>query len=132
MRRLFLLLVFTMTLAACGPKIKGTWRASHPNADSPALAIELVRNGKKYNGAMFLLDPNRPTDFTTGKSYPMTVQSADDHEIHYTVEFLPHEPDELVLKLSKPVDGVSFHAVMETVDGRGSPVEFDFERVIAK
>jgi len=78
---------------------------------------------------MFLLDPNQPQNFSSGKRFPMVIKSADDHEILYSVAFLEHEPDKLVLRLNKPMDGPSFHAVMVMVDGRGSPIDFDFERV---
>jgi len=132
MRRCFIALISCLLLAACAPGPRGTWRASHPNGDGPAIAIELVRDGKKFSGSMFLLDPARPNDFSSGTSFPMKIKSADDQEIHYSVEFLPHEPDALILRLSKPVDGPSFHAVMEAVNGRGRPIDFSFDRVSAK
>lgn len=127
-----LLLSSCLLLAACGPSIHGTWHASHPRGDDPAIAIELVRDGKKFSGTMFLLDANTPGDFSSGTRYPMTIKSADDHEIRYSVEFLAHEPDHLILRLSQPTDGASFHAVMVMEDGRGEPMEFDFARVGTK
>lgn len=121
-----------LLLTACARGPKGTWRASHPRGDDPAIGIELKRDGSKYSGTMFLLNPNAPQDFSYGPQFTMTIHSVDAQEIRYSVEFLPHEPDELVLRLNKPVDGPSFHAVMSSVDGRGEPLDFNFERVLEK
>jgi hypothetical protein len=130
MRRLCLLLACSLLLAACARGPKGSWRAVHTRGDDPALAMEITRDGRKYTGAMFLLNADTPNDFSHGRRYPMTIQSADEHEIHYSVEFLPHEPDELILHLNKPVEGPAFTAVMSSVDGRGEPMDFSFERVL--
>lgn len=129
MRRAFIILTCGLLLGACAPRSHGTWRASHPNGDRPALAIELTRDGKYFHGAMFLLDPNQPQNFASGQRFPMVIKSADDREIIYSVEFLAHEPDRLVLRLDKPADGPSFRALLVPLDGRSSPIEFNFERV---
>ncbi len=129
MHRLLPALACALLLAACAPKPKGTWRASHPNGGQAALGMEITRDGKVYSGAMYVLDPNAPHNFTTAQRFPIKIHSADDHEILYSVEFLPHQPDELVLHLDKPVDGMSFNATMETTDGQSTPVDFEFDRV---
>lgn len=132
MRRLCFLFTCALLLTACKPAIQGTWRAAHPRGDELGLGMDLVREGNKYTGAMYLLEPSAPNDFAHARKFPMTITSVEGNEIHYSVEFLPHEPDQLVLTLSKPVEGPSFRGVMATVNGRGEPVEFNFERVIEK
>ncbi len=134
MRRLakLALLAGSLCLAACGPKIRGTWRASHPNENQPAIAMELTRLGSKYSGAMYLLNPDTPNDFTSGKSYPITIKNASDQSIRFTVEFLAHEPDDLILDLHQPVDGPTFSGTLHSADGRGSNIDLDFTRLPVK
>ncbi|HVU38207.1 MAG TPA: hypothetical protein VHC95_07730 [Opitutales bacterium] len=129
MRRLILLIICGLALAGCWRGPSGTWRASHPRGDDPALAMELTRDGSKFSGTMHLLNPNAPTDFSYGPVFPMKIESANNQEIHYSVEFLPHQPDELVLRFDQPPEGVKFHAVMTLANGAGDPIDFDFERV---
>ncbi len=132
MRHLSLFFACALLLTGCKPAIKGTWRAVHTRGDDPALAMEITREGNHYSGAMFLINADTPNDFAHGRQFPMTIKSVDEHGIHYSVEFLSHEPDELLLALTKPVEGPAFHGVMSTVDGRGEPIDFNFERVLEK
>jgi hypothetical protein len=104
----------------------GTWRASEDNGDKPGIGIELTRHTETITGRMFLLDPNRPNDFAAGSPRPMRIQHFTDTEIRFAVDWHPDVHDEMILRLSSPLQGYRVHGVLESADHSGTPIDFDF------
>jgi hypothetical protein len=75
---------------------------------------------------MFLLDPNKPHDFTVGSRRLMEIHDASGQEIRFAVQWLPTKRDELVLRLSKPTGGTSIHGVLQSADGRDEMGAYEF------
>jgi len=130
MLRKFAILASCLLLAACGPKgEKGTWQAYVDRGDKPSLGLELTRDGHGLTGAVLILDANKPGDFAGGQRYPIEVQREQPDNVFFVVFFAPHQPDRVILKLKEPIAGPHFHATMQSADGRGDPIDFDFQRV---
>jgi len=129
MYRRFLVLTACLLLAACSGRSKGTWQAYTVNNDKPGVGIEFVRDSNGLHGSFYVFDITDPGDFAHGRSFPMTIKSADDKEVDFVISFFPDQPDKVAVKLDSPLDGPSFHATMTTSDGHADPVELNFKRV---
>jgi hypothetical protein len=130
MFRQITILLSCLLLAACGAKgEKGLWRASVERGDKPGLGMELSREPKGLVGAIYIMNPDKPGDFSVAQRYPIEVQRERPQDVFFVVFFAPHQPDRVLLKLNGPIAGPHFHAVMQSADGRGDPIDFDFERV---
>jgi len=129
MLRPFAIIVCCLLLTACHKVEKGTWQAYVDRGDKPSLGMELTRGGHGLEGAVYILDANKPGDFAAGQRFPIQVQRDQPDNVFFVVFFAPHEPDRVILKLNEPISGPEFHAVMQSADGRGDPITFDFKRV---
>ena len=113
----------------CSPKppnAAATWRASAENGDKPGIGIELIREANGISGWLYILDPNKPHDFSAGSRHRMEIQKATDREIRFAVQLLPTRRDEMVLLLSLPLAGKAVFAVLRTQDGTGEPRTYEF------
>lgn len=106
----------------------GTWRASVDNGDKPGIGIELSRRTETITGRMFLLEPDRPRDFAAGSPRLMQIHRTTETEIRFAVDWLPDVHDEMVLRLSSPLQGKRVHGVLESVDRSGAPRDYEFIR----
>ncbi len=129
MFRKFIIITGCLFLAACHKEEKGDWQAYVDRGDKPPLGMELIRDSHGLSGAVYILDPNKPGDFNAGQHYPIQVQRERPQDVFFIVFFAPHQPDRVILTLKEPIAGPEFHAVMQSADGRGDPVDFDFKRV---
>jgi len=109
-------------------KTTETWRASVDNGDKPGIGIELTRRKEELIGRMFLLEPDRPQDFAAGSSRPMQIHRATDTEIHFALDWQPNVRDEMILRLSSPLQGKRVHGVLDSVDRLGTPRDYEFVR----
>lgn len=121
-------LCFLVGCSSVGTIAAGTWRASVDNGDKPGIGIELVRTSDGVRGWMYLLDPNKPRDFAAGSRRRMEIHQASDREIHFAVQWLPTQREELVLRLSSPLAGKSVHGVLRSADGQDEPSAYEFAR----
>ena len=106
----------------------GTWRASVSHGDKPGIGIELTRRTDGLTGYMFLMHPDRPHDFAAGSRRPMQIIRTTDTEIRFRVDMLPDVHDEMILRLSSPLQGRRVHGVLESVDHSGTPRDYEFVR----
>ncbi|HEV8059686.1 MAG TPA: hypothetical protein VGP68_07425 [Gemmataceae bacterium] len=107
----------------------GTWQASFENGDKPGIGIELIRTKDGLSGWLFLLDPNKPHDFSTGSRRRMEIQKASDREIRFAVQWLPTQRDEMLLLLSSPLAGRSVSAELRSQDGQDEARTYEFIRI---
>lgn len=114
--------------ASCAQIRTDTWRASVDNGDKPGIGIELTRRGEALTGRMFLLDPNRPKNFSAGSARPMEIHRFTDKEVRFTVEWKPEIHDEMILRLSSPLQGERVHGVLESADRSDTPRDYEFVR----
>lgn len=126
----FQIAILTLLLLAtsCAQIRTDTWRASVDNGDKPGIGIELTRRAESLDGRMFLLDPNRPRDFTSGSARPMKIHHFNDNEVRFTVTWKPGVQDGMILRLSSPLQGDKVHAVLESADGSDTPRDYEFVR----
>src|SRR5690349_14978624 len=129
----FKLTIFALCLLTAGcssihSTTTATWRASVDNGDKPGVGIELTRRTETLAGRMFLLQPDRPHDFASGSPRTMQIHRATDTEIRFGVNWLGDIPDEMILRLSSPLQGQRVHGVLESADGSGAPREYEFVR----
>lgn len=116
----------------CGPdtnKTSSTWRASVDNGDKPGIGIELTRDKATLTGRMFLLDPERPKDFTAGSERPMQIHRFNDTEIYFAVDWEEDIHNEMILRLSSPLQLQNIRGVLQSTDKSGTPREYEFIRV---
>jgi hypothetical protein len=106
----------------------GTWRASVDHGDKPGIGIELTRGASTVTSRMFLLEPNRPHDFSAGSPRLMRILEASEKVIRFDVEWKPGVRSEMVLKLSEPLQGRRVRGTLEETNGSGAPEEFLFLR----
>lgn len=99
------------------------------NGDKPGIGIELVRHAGRLTGSIFLLDPNRPNDFASGSARPMRIHRYTDTEIRFAVDWRSDLQDELILRLSSPLQGQRVRGVLESVNRAGRPRDYEFVRV---
>lgn len=118
-------------LASCAPSgsTPETWRASEDHGDKPGIGIELVKLGADVSGAVFILDPNKPHDFTAGRRCPMQFQRQEPQDLYFTVKILPKRIDKMHLHLAAPLAGEQIKAILQMEDGSGSPVNYEFRRI---
>ena len=129
MFRKLIIIACCLLFTACHKQERGLWRAYVDRGDKPPLGMELTRDSHGLGGAVYLMDPNKPGDFAAGQRFPIAVQRERPEDIFFVVFFAPHQPDRVILKLTGPIAGPEFHAVMQSADGRGDPIDFDFQRV---
>jgi hypothetical protein len=129
MFRHFAIIACCLLLIGCHKEEKGVWQAYVARGDNPGLGMELDSDGHHLAGAVYIMDANKPGDFAAGQKYPIQIQSELPNRVVFVVFFAPHQPDIVALKLNGPVAGPSFHGVMQSADGRGDPINFDFQRV---
>lgn len=117
-------------LASCAPSglTPETWRASEDNGCKPGIGMELVKRDAGVSGAVFILDPNKPHDFTAGRRCPMQFQRQEPQDLYFTVEILPERTDKMHLHLASPLAGELIKAILQMEDGSGSPVNYEFRR----
>ena len=106
----------------------GTWRASVDNGDKPGIGIELTQTNDGISGWLYLLDPNKPHDFSGGSRRLMEIQKATDREIRFAVQWLPTRRDEMVLVLASPLTGRSVSAVMRSQDEKSEARTYELIR----
>jgi hypothetical protein len=98
------------------------------NGDKPGIGIELTRHAESLTGRMFLLDPSRPKDFAAGSARPMLIRRYTDTEIRFRVDWRPDVHDEMVLRLSSPLQGHRVHGVLASADHSDTPRDYEFVR----
>lgn len=121
--------VLCLLTTGCAQVRTETWRASVDNGDKPGIGIELARRTGTLTGRMFLLDPNRPKDFAAGLARPMQIHRFTATEIRFAVEWKPGVHDEMVLRLSSPLQGETAHGVLESAGRPGTPRDYEFFRM---
>lgn len=122
----------TSVVAGCrtsAPAAGGTWRAFASNGDKPGIGIELVQRGSDTSGAMYILDPNHPGDFSTGRRCTMAIQRQTEHELYFSVRWLPTMREDLVLHVARPLCGKTFRGVLDEPGSGGAPRVYDFVQV---
>ena len=123
-----LCLIFVFGCESLNTKSSGTWRASVENGDKPGVGIELNCTTNGIAGFMYLLDSNKPHDFTAGERQPMQIHQTTEREIRFEATFAGVH-DEMVLRLAKPLGGNLFHAVLQSADGQDEPRDYEFIRI---
>ena len=129
MFRPFALIVCCLLLTACHKAEKGVWQAYVERGEKPGLGMELTRGSHGLEGVVCIMDANKPGDFAAAQRYPIQIQREQPDNVFFVVFFAPHQPDRVILKLNEPIAGTEFHGVMQSADGRGDPITFDFKRV---
>ena len=122
----------SVALAGCssvGFGTTGTWRASVDNGDKPGIGIELTRNRGSITGRMFLLSPDRPHDFAAGSPHTMQIRYASETEIRFAVDWLPDFHEELILRLSAPLQGRRVRGTLESDEQTDAATEYMFVRI---
>ena len=125
---IFALFLLTAGCTSVRSTTTGTWRASVDNGDKPGIGIELTRRAETLTGRMFLLHPDRPQDFAAGSPRPMQIHRATDTEIRFAVDWLPDVHDEMILRLTSPLQGERVHGVLESADRSDTPRDYEFVR----
>jgi len=49
------------------------WRGSFRNGDKPGTGVEFVRIRGKFEGTLYIIDPNSPDDFSRARKVPMVL-----------------------------------------------------------
>ena len=122
------ILALCLLAAGCTQVRTDTWRASVDNGDKPGIGIELTRRAETLTGRMFVLDPNHPKDFSAGSARPMKIHRFTATEIRFAVDWKPDVHDEMLLRLSSPLQDERVHGVLESVDRSGTPRDYEFVR----
>ncbi len=124
-------LVCCLALASCSPKEPKdvTWHASIDNGCKSGIGIELIQTDSSLSGAVFILDPDKPHDFASGRRCDMEIRRSEAQDICFTVHFLPQRSEDLHLHLKSPLMGDRVQAVLRDTTGSDAPTEFEFHRV---
>jgi hypothetical protein len=105
------------------------WRASVANGDKPGNGIELVERAGEIRGAFFLLDPNRPHDFSAGCVFPTEVTRLTESEFRFVVRLNETVTDEFVIRLDEPLKCERVSATLrEVAADRRQPISLVFVR----
>ncbi len=124
--------IITPLLFGCGPPSgadRGRWRAYVENGDKPGIGIEIVRGGGSTTGSMFILDPNKPDDFSAGLPRRMQDVSATGLEMRYRVDWGADNRKNYVLMLESPLQDEPVLGVLQAADGAGAPRTYQFKRI---
>ena len=105
------------------------WRASVANGDKPGIGIEIARTDNKIAGSMFILDPNKPNNFSAGLKMPILILKFSDEEIQFEVKGYEISVDKFVLDFDEPLSNKTVHAVLKQTNTTSSPQNFEFHRV---
>lgn len=128
---LLAIVLLCLQLAGCAARktsANGTWRASVDHGDKPGIGIELTQNRGTLTGRVFLLEPNRPHDFSAGSPRPMRILEVSEAIVRFEIEWKPGVRNELVLKLNEPLRGWRVRATLEQAKDSGAPEELLFLR----
>jgi len=123
----------------CGPPeaekagsdhLKRVWRASTDNGDKPGNGIEITKSGSGLLGKFFLLDPDKPHDFTAGTALELRMVPRNDRVFECSVILDNAFTDRFLLKLPRSFPAKEFVGVVDSAefDG-GSIVQFTFRQV---
>lgn len=99
------------------------------NGDKPGIGIELTRAGDSITGTMYILDPNKPGDFSAGSRHSMKMQKASERELHFSVEWKADVRDDMVLLLNAPLKEKELIGTLQDANKIGTPREYKFVRV---
>jgi hypothetical protein len=96
----------------------GTWRASEEHGDKPGIGFDITRAGDKITGFGYIIDPNKPGDFSAEHSVkiPLEISRADDKVIDFTVQWNDSLKDQMILEPISPIGGKSFVGVLSNFD----------------
>jgi hypothetical protein len=107
----------------------GTWRASSENGDKPGIGIELRRKGSALSGTLFVIDPNRPHDFRSGRAFSIRVDKDTGEEVVFTVQFATDNIQTQRLIFDPPANRMKLRGTLEPVPANGSKQEYIFRRI---
>ena len=124
--------IFFLAFASCSspqaPRTE-TWRWSNEEGDKPGSGFELSRTGSKLAVAMFVLDPNKPHDFSAGWRANTKLQRVEPLDIYFTVDVPPEKAFNVHLHLNSPLQGDTVKAVMGDTESSSLSPEFKLHRV---
>ena len=104
------------------------WLASTDNGDKPGTGIKLVESGGQVGVTFFLLDPNKPHDFSTGKALSTEVVSFAGSELHLIVRLSETQKAEFILQMQGALKGKRVAATLRDAQGDGRPTELTLVR----
>jgi hypothetical protein len=104
------------------------WLASTDNGDKPGNGIKLVENAGHLKATFFLLDPNKPHDFKTGRAFPTETVQSNETQIRLVVHLDENKKDEIVVEFQRPLKGKRVNATLRNVRDEGQPVALTFIR----
>ena len=110
---------------------KMVWRASTENGDKPGAGIELLVFEAEIQAKFYLLDTDKPHDFSAGVSIPAKLKSRNTSELRLVATFGQAQVEELVVKLYGELKGTEvlggFCTVADAQEGV-EPVPLRFVR----
>lgn len=106
----------------------GVWQASENHGDKPGLGIELVEHSGKIDVKFFLLDPNKPRNFTAGRELPTEVLVQSTLELHVAVHVDENRTDQFILNLESALNQERVNAKLRNVEPNTVPVDLMFVR----
>lgn len=116
MRMRILILVVCVIASGCvqPPARTGrvVWEASAENGDKPGNGIRLVESSGQLSATYFVLDPNKPRDFSAGRELPTDTVKANPTEVRFVVHLNTNETREIVVRFRGPLSGKSLNAIV--------------------
>jgi hypothetical protein len=104
------------------------WQTSTDNGDKPGIGIRLIGYEGQISGTFFLLDPDKPHDFSKGRAFPTQVVHTTQFDFRFLVRLNETQKDEFVITLEGPLKGRRVKATLRDLDGKGSPIALTFVR----
>ena len=122
--------VFAVLLVSCSSGVikPETWHASTDNGDKVGVGIELIRSSAGLSGAIYILDPSKPHDFTAGRRCPMQIQRSEPQDLYFRVETLPGKLYDMHLHFATFLQGEKIQSTLQRADGSDSLDNYELHK----
>lgn len=105
------------------------WRASNEYGDKPGNGIELTARGNEISGRFFILEPEKPRNFDTGRSFTIRILERHVRKFVCEVKFNANQIDKFVLTLPQSFPQDQFVATTHDLEPGTTPIDFVFRRL---
>jgi len=107
----------------------GAWRASNDYGDKPGNGFELrITDQGKMEGRFYLLQPEKPHEFSQGASIPLKIERYGRNEMLFSLDFGAGQIEKMKLTFPQGVRGQSFDGFLQHQGGGDEPIKFVFRK----
>lgn len=133
MKSQFLIVLLCVLGLSCAQRAGETdteiWEASVDNGDKPGNGLRLIEKSGQMSAVFFLLNPNRPHDFSGAIPLSTTLTKLSNTEFKISVVFEQNVENELILRLKEPLRRSPVYGLLQDIAGDAPPIEMKLIRV---